>query len=224
MINLFAKAFYRIIITFFHINLSFPGGVLQNLKRMISAHKHDKAMGIDCCVSLDAVSTYNTLPDQAQRILGLCKFSTNDVFVDIGCSTGRVLCIAQSLGVKQAVGIEINPKYAKRAEINTAITSKLYGAHCKILCANAAETTCDDGTYYYLFNPFSRNIIRSALTLIKQTLDRNPRKIKIIYSLPMFCDEIDVLPWLKRAPENMLPKIDNFIVWESAQAGEDTQK
>jgi tRNA G46 methylase TrmB len=89
-----------------------------------------------------------------QRLLKQLLIVPGEVFVDIGCGRGRVVCVfARQRAIAKCVGVEYQVEYAKTAQKNAA---KLRGRKAPICIVegNAAEQNYDDATLIFLFNPF----------------------------------------------------------------------
>lgn len=104
----------------------------------------------------------------------------NDVFYDIGCGRGRVLCHVARKNVQRCVGVELSPQFGEEAKINA---KRLRGrmAPVEVMIGDAAEMDYSDGTVFFLFNPFGADTLRKVLDNIGQTLIENPRRILVIY-------------------------------------------
>jgi predicted RNA methylase len=139
---------------------------------------------------------YSTLSyKQIFVILERLQIGVSDVFYDLGCGKGRVLCAAQVLGPQKIVGVEINQELAKIARGNL---KKLRGLKNPFEIINRSAVDCDyqDATVFYLYNPFGRNPLEQVLINIKKSLAINPRKIKIAYVNANFNELFKKSDWL----------------------------
>lgn len=77
----------------------------------------------------------------------------DDVLVDVGCGKGRVLNFWLHRGLtNRLVGIEIDERWATFASKRLA-----NHANVEVRCGDAFEIIPDDGTIFYMFNPFARD-------------------------------------------------------------------
>lgn len=80
------------------------------------------------------------------------RLQPSDVLVDIGCGKGRVInwWLSRELG-NRIVGVEVNKAVAQ-------MTQRRLKRHknVKIVCGDALKNLPEDGTIFYLFNPFDR--------------------------------------------------------------------
>ncbi|OGT36273.1 MAG: hypothetical protein A3F11_04940 [Gammaproteobacteria bacterium RIFCSPHIGHO2_12_FULL_37_14] len=81
----------------------------------------------------------------------------DDVIVDIGCGKGRVFNFLLCLGLNnKLIGVDVDPKMVE-------FTKKRLRKYTQIdihLCDVETDAIPDEGTIFYLFNPFSENIVK----------------------------------------------------------------
>ena len=108
-------------------------------------------------------------------------------FVDIGCGKGRAICVAASFGAKKITGVELSKDLYVSAKENLTETKKKY-PDLKY------EVYNNDAFYFkiekdvdciFMFNPFDETIMSGVLENIKASLQKNPRKITVIYINPL---------------------------------------
>ncbi len=121
---------------------------------------------------------------EIMAIMRSLSLKSSDVFVDLGCGKGRVLCCASRFKVQEIIGVEINKDLCDIAERNAR---KLRGkkSHIKIINVSAKDFDYRRGTVYYLFNPFDVSALSSVLTKMEQSVRLHPRKIRIVYVNPV---------------------------------------
>jgi SAM-dependent methyltransferase len=108
-------------------------------------------------------------------------------FLDIGCGKGRALCIAAHQGFKQVTGLDFSKSLCDSATENLALTKE------KI--PELKYTVINNDAFYYaipgdvdcifLFNPFDEIIMSAVVNNIFESLQQNPRRIRIIYVNPV---------------------------------------
>lgn len=120
-----------------------------------------------------------------QKYLGHENYRSSDVFYDIGCGYGRVLCFMARYRLKQCVGIEISADFAERAVKNA---NKMRGrlSPIEVRVSDAAEERYDSGTIYFFGNPFGAGTMQEVLGRIRQTLMHEPRRVRCIFWLPSY--------------------------------------
>ena len=94
------------------------------------------------------------------------ELTQDDVFVDVGCGKGRVVCLAAKHALKQIIGIEYSPALALIAERNVM---QLRGRRSpvSILCQPAEVSDYSEATALYFFNPFEPPLLDRVLHRIK---------------------------------------------------------
>ncbi|WP_449246037.1 GNAT family N-acetyltransferase [Desulfarculus baarsii] len=105
----------------------------------------------------------------------VAPIAENDVIVDIGCGWGRVINYLLSLGApNRVIGLELDPEVAADTAARLAPH-----ANVSIVCADASAALPEDGTLFYLYNPFAEFVVRrlSARLMALPHLDR----LRVVY-------------------------------------------
>ncbi len=136
-----------------------------------------------------------------RRALKLADFPCeNATFIDLGAGKGRTLLLASRLSFTHIVGVEFSPQLCAIARRNIA-TFRGFGQRCKsieVACCDAALYDWPDGPLVvYMYNPFSAELLRTIMSRLRQSLERSPRPISLIYFNPVQRDVLDAMPWLK---------------------------
>lgn len=139
-----------------------------------------------------ATSSYSFI----MRILRSLNMVDSDVFVDIGCGKGRVLCCAAWFDIKQVIGVEIDDDLYKIARENAR---KAHGRKSSIRIIHASATDFDFrlGTIYYLFDTYGESSLRITLAKMKESLWQHPRRFRIVYVNPVHEAVFSRCDWLK---------------------------
>ena len=108
-------------------------------------------------------------------------------FVDIGCGKGRAICVAASFGAKKITGVELSKDLCVSAKENLQKTKEKYPDFIYDVYNNDAfyfhiekDVDC-----IFMFNPFDETIMSGVLENIEASLQKNPRKITVIYINPL---------------------------------------
>lgn len=137
-----------------------------------------------------------TLPyGDIMRVLSVAGLNATDVFVDIGCGKGRVVCCASLSPVREVIGIDHAPEMCVLARKNV---SRLLMQHSPIRILNVCATGYDysEGSVFYLYNPFDAVILDNVLGKIRESLNRKMRPVTIIYANPVHEHSLSACPWL----------------------------
>jgi predicted RNA methylase len=131
-------------------------------------------------------SPWHILP-RALRKVGA---SDQDVFVDFGCGTGRIVHQAAKRPLKKVIGVEVVPAVADRAR------SLVAAQRHKYRCQSVDIVTCDvvqfrvpdELTIAYLgqVQGFSREVLDGVLRNLIESIDRRPRRVRLIYYQPWY--------------------------------------
>jgi SAM-dependent methyltransferase len=129
-----------------------------------------------------APTPWHLLP-RALRYIGV---SENDTFVDFGCGKGRVVHQAAKRPFRRVIGVEISPDLAQIAR--SVLAAGRHQHRCQnveIVVADATQWRVpDDLTIAYLFRPFENDLLDAVLQGISDSLDRHPRRLRLIYVWP----------------------------------------
>jgi predicted RNA methylase len=104
----------------------------------------------------------------------------DDVFIDIGCGAGRVIFFIAAQNLKKVIGVELNEELIDAARQNYRAL-KLRNSPVEIVCADAAVFNMDEGTIFFMYNPFGYKTLRKVVANIKKSIEASPRKIRIVY-------------------------------------------
>ena len=112
------------------------------------------------------------------------KLRTGEVFYDIGCGDGRVLCMVARHRIAKCVGIELSEAFAAKARANAkSLRGRL--APIEVRVGDAVEMDYSDGTTFYFGDPFGADTMLAVLNCIHGTLVSNPRPVQFIFVLPI---------------------------------------
>jgi len=127
-------------------------------------------------------SEWNVLP-RALRYLGV---SYRDTFVDFGCGKGRVVHQAAKRPFGRVIGVEVSPVLAEAAR--TAVAARKHQHRCRnveIVVADVRDFRVpDDLTVAYFYSPFGSKTFEEVVRGIVESIDRNPRRVRLIYVFP----------------------------------------
>jgi SAM-dependent methyltransferase len=135
-----------------------------------------------------AVEPEHVLP-RALRYLGV---SDRDTFVDFGCGKGRVVHQAARRRFQRVIGVEVSPALAEIARSGLAARSRQHrcGSVDIVVCDVTQYRIPEDLTIGYLFHPFSGETFDTVVRNIVGSIDRRPRRVRLIYVNPVFGGEI----------------------------------
>jgi SAM-dependent methyltransferase len=129
-----------------------------------------------------------------RRVVRRLALTPADVFVDIGCGKGRVLCCAARHELAGAVGVEVSPDLCAAARRNA---DRMRGRRTAVTVHHgpAEEFDYANGTAFFLFNPFGAATLRRVLDRIRdQTAGR---AVRFAYVVPTHEATFHDRPWLE---------------------------
>lgn len=138
----------------------------------------------------------NLSPKEIFPILDKCHCipQKNDAIFDFGCGKGSALFSFLDYGFSQVGGVE----YADNVhEILTSNAEKLCNElndkkmNCYHGDAALVKEELDEYNWFYLFDPFGRDVFEKVINNICESFNRHPRKIWIINILPKYHDVIE---------------------------------
>jgi predicted RNA methylase len=166
--------------------------------------------------------TYSTLSYHGiYKVLDMAKMSPDDVFVDVGCGLGRVLCCASRYKLKNVIGIEYDQDLADEAAANVQKLEK--NKRCgpiEVINKSAIDYNYENVSIVFMFNPFGHETMKLFLDrLIPAWRDRE--KCQLIYVFPT-CDDIIQQTGAFRRTELIRANSVNSIghdvsIWENKQ-------
>ncbi|HET6552562.1 MAG TPA: hypothetical protein VFG49_03415 [Dyella sp.] len=98
----------------------------------------------------------------------------DDVFIDLGSGLGHVPMLASILTGAQCVGIEREPVYARLAQ-QTAASLQL--DRLTFIAQDVRDADLSQGTVFYLYTPFTGDILRTVLDALRNESARRPVRI-----------------------------------------------
>ncbi len=143
---------------------------------------------------LGAYNTVNSDYELLSHLFHGIEIRESDVLVDVGCGKGRVINWWLSRGMKnKMIGVEIDEAIAATTRRRLRKHSNVEIIHGNVLDVLPAR----GGTIYYLFNPFSADIVRQFRDRLKA---HTPRELKIIYYFATHKDAAHV-HWFRDDPK-----------------------
>ena len=115
------------------------------------------------------------------------NFSDHNSIVDLGCGKGRVMVVAAHFGFTYITGIDFAKELCKKAEANMEKVQREFpGLKWKIICNdvlnyNISSSDC----VFFMFNPFTKDILEKFLQKTEESLITSPRDIYFLYASPL---------------------------------------
>ena len=147
-------------------------------------------------VSLDDAVQYEGTPYLLLlEILRTLDLGPDDKLVDLGCGKGRVVVMAAQTRVGRVAGVEQDETFLDIARQNLARHPAL-AAKVELFHGLAQGYDFDDTTVVFLFNPFGARTMQDVLELLRQSLQRRPRPLRLVYVNPVHEQVLRETAWL----------------------------
>jgi SAM-dependent methyltransferase len=150
-------------------------------------------------------SPWHVLP-RALRYLGV---TDRDTFVDFGCGKGRVVHQAAKRPFRRVIGVEISPVLAEIAR--TALAARRHQHRCRNVEIVVSDATAfrlpDDVTIGYFYHPFVNATFDAVLRNIVDSVDRHPRRVRLIYVHPVHSSQVLATGRFQRLREQGSPAV-----------------
>lgn len=151
-------------------------------------------------------------------ILRHLALGPSDVFVDIGCGKGRVLCAAARQPVGKVIGIDLSAELCQEATENAR---RMRGRRAPIEVVNALAQEFDYSTVtaVFLFNPFGPDTMEAVLNRIAK--DRSGAPVRFAYAFPLEDAVFQAQPWLERGEywDTANPGLDHDVIFYRSRDG-----
>jgi SAM-dependent methyltransferase len=107
--------------------------------------------------------------------------------IDLGCGKGRVITVAAYFGFLQITGIDFAKELCEEASANMKKHEPLFPAlSWNIINANVLDYAIKpDDFVFFMFNPFSEEILNGFLDKLENSCKAFPRKTYFIYASPI---------------------------------------
>ena len=125
------------------------------------------------------------------RVLGWLRPGPGETFLDVGCGHGRAVLAASRFPFRRVLGLELSPEVHAAACRNLAGFRLPRRAPAEIIQGDATRFAVpDDVTVLFMYNPFTGPVFEAAMARLFESLERRPRRVRLIYANPT---EHDVL-------------------------------
>jgi|WetSurMetagenome_2_1015567.scaffolds.fasta_scaffold325962_1 SAM-dependent methyltransferase len=126
------------------------------------------------------------------KLLGALGLPEECTFVDVGSGKGKILLLA-ALRFRRVVGLEFSAKLCAQARRNIDVFRRSHPHLAPIELVEGDATQCvlsGDENVFFLYNPFDGLVLAQFLQLLGRSLRERPRKIWLIYSVPIHAEVV----------------------------------
>jgi len=174
-----------------------PGKTARRLQRLVLERRYGMSPGALRDVDLRDIGfagrdrVWQHIPSPwgvLRRIMGTGEVTREDVFIDIGCGMGAVLVEAAGrYAFRRVIGIDLVPDFTDVARQTIArARNRLRCQEIEIVTADVLDYEIpDDVTVVFLADPFRGQLFDAVIDKLVASVDRNPRRLRIVYSWPV---------------------------------------
>lgn len=113
----------------------------------------------------EMIEYYKTPASIIFDLVERCQFSNRDVFYDLGSGLGQATMLVNLLTGVQATGVELEPAYCAYARV---CATDLGLRDVSFIQADAREAHYPYGTVFFMFTPFTGEILRQVLARLRE--------------------------------------------------------
>jgi SAM-dependent methyltransferase len=127
-----------------------------------------------------------------RRMLRPGEVKPTDVFVDLGSGKGRVVMLAARYPFAKVIGVELSEQLTEIARSNLAnARGRRRAKQVELVASDVLEYEIPaDATVIYMYNPFRGAIFETVVQRLIDSVDRNPRQVRLIYLNPKEHDRL----------------------------------
>ena len=116
------------------------------------------------------------------------KVSDLRSIVDLGSGKGRVMMTAAHFGFLEICGIDFAKELCDQAADNMKIKERQFpGIKWRVLNQNVKDYEIrSDDSVFFMFNPFSRSVMKTFLRNLDVSCDQFPRTVYFLYASPQY--------------------------------------
>ena len=122
-----------------------------------------------------------------RKLMQRLQLPRDGVFVDLGSGKGRALMLAAKYGFRKVIGIEFSGALCAVARDNLQKFLRKFPSQSTIEVVESDVTKYefrDEETTFFMLDPFNAPVLTQVLANIRTSVERCPRKIWLIYSVP----------------------------------------
>ena len=125
-----------------------------------------------------------------RELLKSVHFKKDEVFVDVGCAWGRLLgYLCSHTSIPNLIGVELNEEVATCAKSIFKDEPRV-----TIISGDILEELPENGTTFYLFNPFDEEVLKGFLDAVEKKI-KHPVRILYLHPTCRHVIEVESTSW-----------------------------
>jgi hypothetical protein len=157
---------------------------------------------VDSVNQSEAAPYFPTRGRAFRKAMASFDIPKDGTLVDLGSGKGKILLLAAQCGFQRVRGVEFSADLARIADANVQrMRGKLGAADVQTICADVTtHQFASDENVFFMFAPFGPTVMRQTMSNLRDSLEKDPRRIWIIYTLPRLLDLVTTqLPVQRKA-------------------------
>ena len=138
------------------------------------------------------------------HLIAACRFSSDDILVDLGSGLGHVPLLVSILTGIRTLGVELQQDYVASAQ---EAARNLNLRLVRFAAEDARTTDLSSGTVFYMFTPFTGSILADVLDRLRQQSKKRPIRI---CTLGPCTRTLQNCPWLAAGKQTHAERIAVF--------------
>jgi SAM-dependent methyltransferase len=122
--------------------------------------------------------------DALMRVVEYCPVGPKDVFVDIGCGTGRAATFVRLLSGASIIGVDVQSHLVSRAR---ALALRLNMIGSTFVIGDACQLVLS-GTVFFLYCPFGAERLTLLLDNLRNLATEQPIALACLHTVPRHAD------------------------------------
>lgn len=149
---------------------------------------------------------YQPCTDTLVKVLKKLPISRTDAILDLGCGKGKAMYLMSRFPFRKVGGYDLSGELVHIANENF---EHLGVPRCHAVQADAVSyEDYDEYTYFYMFNPFPREVFEAMMGHLLESIRRRPRTCRFIYLHPEYHEY-----FIKHTPFRLIYKKKSLISW-----------
>jgi len=143
-----------------------------------------------------------------QRVLDVLAITKDDTVIDLGAGYGHFVLAGAATHSAKFMGVELVQERVDVAE-KVAADFKLTNAH--FVCEDAAGFGCDQGSVFYLFNPFRADTLALVCENLVKVGRQRPIRIAASFNAALALRAYDIFKPLPQVPDSQDTMVRHVI-------------
>ena len=150
----------------------------------------------------------------------LRSISGETSFSDLGCGKGRAMVVAAHYGFTKIRGVDFAEEVCSIADQHMQKASRLFPQiQYEVYCQNVLDYIIQpDESVFFLFNPFSEEIISAFLEKVNRSTEEFPRTVYFLYASPRHVETFFEFEYEPVYRKRKLKWLDGVILKREKQA------